>query len=353
MSSRRPLRVAVAGATGTLGAELLAVLDARRFPVASIVPLATARSGGESLEFQSEIYEVGTEASRMRGCDLAFLCVPPGASLDLLRVALELSVPCIDLSGALAGHSAVPLLVADVAAPPEALGQPALATPASVALAWAPVLAPLARAAGLRRVVGTALTSVSGAGRLGIEALSSETIALFNQQDLPEPPHFGRPVAFDLLPAVGDVEEDGSTAAERALASDLRRLLGEGVGVAVSSVRVPTFAGDAATLCVETERELGPREAREALAKAPGVELWDVDAEGPNTRAAAGRDAVLVGRLRRDPSCERGLLLWLAADTLHLAAVNAVKLAEARIALGAGGASAAGRSGSARDAAGE
>jgi aspartate-semialdehyde dehydrogenase len=117
---------------------------------------------------------------------------------------------------------------------------------------------------------------------------------------------------------------------ECSLASDLRRLVGEGVGIAVSSVRVPTFAGDAATLCLETETALDPREARELLAKAPGVELWDVDAEGPNTRATAGRDVVLVGRLRRDPSSERGLLLWLAADTLHLAAANGVKLAEAR-----------------------
>ncbi len=334
MSPRRALRVAVAGATGSLGGELLSVLDARRFPVASIVPLATERSRGESLEFQGEIYEVGTEPARLRGCDLAFLCAPPAASLDLLRLALQLSVPCIDFSGALATQPAVPLLVADVAAPAEALRQPAISTPAGVALAWAPVLAPLLRAAGLRRVLGTVLTSVSGAGRLGIEALSSETIALFNQQELPEPPHFGRPVAFDLLPAVGDVEEDGATAVERALAHDLKRLLGDGIGVAVSSVRVPTFAGDAATLWIETEAALDPREARELLAKAPGVELWDLDAEGPNTRATAGRDVVLVGRLRRDPSCERGLLLWLAGDTLRLAAVNGVKLAEARFGLG-------------------
>jgi len=333
MTTRRPLRVAVAGATGTLGSELLGVLDARRFPVGALVPIAGERSGGESLEFQGEIYEVGTEPGRIRSCDLAFLCAPAAGSLDLVRLALQLEVPCIDLSGALASQSAVPLLVAHVALPPEALRQPVLAAPATSALAWATVLAPLAHAAGLRRVVGTALASVSGGGRLGIEALSEETIALFNQQDLPDPPHFGRPVAFDLLPAVGEVEEDGSTAAERALARDLRRLLGDDLGVAISSVRVPTFAGDAATLCIETSTPLDPREARALLAKAPGVELWDMDAEGPNTRATAGRDVTLVGRLRRDPSSERGLLLWLAADTLHLAAVNGVKLAEARLGL--------------------
>jgi aspartate-semialdehyde dehydrogenase len=331
MSPRRPLRIAVAGATGTLGTELLSVLDARRFPVGALVALGSERSAGESLEFQGEIYEVGNETGRLRGCDLAFLCAPPEASLELVRVALHLEVPCIDLSGALAPQPAVPLLVADVAAPSEALKQPVIAAPATAALAWAPVLAPLARACGLRRVIATALASVSGGGRLGIEALSTETIALFNQQELPETPHFGRPVAFDLLPAIGEVEEDGSTAAESALARDVRRLVGEHVGVAVSSVRVPTFAGDAASLWIETDTPLDPREARTLLAKAPGVELWDLDAEGPNTRATAGRDVVLVGRLRRDPSCERALLLWLAADTLHLAAVNGVKLAEARL----------------------
>lgn len=332
MSARRPLRVAVAGATGTLGTELLAALDARRFPVSAIVPLGTRRSAGESLEFQGEIYEVGTEPGRIRGCDLLFLCAPQTASLELLRLALQLSVPCIDLSGALAAREEVPLVVADVAFPPEALSAPVVAAPASAAVAWAPVLAPLGAAAGLVRVVATALTSVSGGGRLGIEALSSETIALFNQQELPETPHFGRPVAFDVLPTVGDVEEDGSTAGERALAHDLRRLLGADLGVSVSSVRIPVFVGDAGALAIETREPLDPREARALLAKAPGVELWDVDAEGPNTRATAGRDVPLVGRLRRDPSCERGLLLWVTGDGLHLAAQNGVRIAEARLA---------------------
>lgn len=332
MSPRRALRVAVAGATGTLGGELLATLDSRRFPVSDLVPIGSERSEGEAIELRGDVFDVTPDAQRIRGCDLVFVCAPPPASLDLVRVALQAQVPCIDLSGGLAGQDAVPLLVADAGTTPEALRQPVLASPASAALAWAPVLAPIRAAAGLRRVVGTVLTSVSGAGREGIEALSSETIALFNQQDLPEPPHFGRPVAFDCLPAVGDVEADGRTRAESELARDVRRLFGE-VGVAVSLVRVPTFSGDAAALCLEMERALDPAEARTLLGKAPGVELWDVDAEGPNTRASAGRDVVLVGRLRADGSVQAGLQLWIVADTLQLAAANAVKLAEARIGL--------------------
>ncbi|CAG1002054.1 aspartate-semialdehyde dehydrogenase [Myxococcaceae bacterium] len=332
MKGGRPLRVAVAGATGTLGRELLAVLEARRFPVGDLVALGSERSQGESIEFREDVFEVTSDAERLRGCDLVWLCSPPGASLEILRLALRLGVPCIDASGALAGRDEIPLVVADLSPPADALAGPVIASPASAALAIAPVLAPLAAQVGIERVVATALASVSGGGRLGIEALSAETIALFNQQELPEPIRFGRPVAFDVLPSVGDVEEDGATAVESWLARDLRRLFGADLGVAVTAVRVPTFAGDGAALCIETGGTLDPRQARTLLAKAPGVELWDHDAEGPNTRASAGRDVVLVGRIRRDPSSERGLLLWLAADTLHLAALNSVRLAEARVA---------------------
>ncbi|HKE11631.1 MAG TPA: aspartate-semialdehyde dehydrogenase, partial [Myxococcota bacterium] len=100
---KRALRVAVAGATGTLGGELLSELDARRFPLGELVPLATQRSAGDAIEFRGEVYDVGTNASRLRGVDLAFLCAPPAGSLEIARRALHECVPCIDLSGALCG----------------------------------------------------------------------------------------------------------------------------------------------------------------------------------------------------------------------------------------------------------
>lgn len=331
MSGSRALRVAVAGATGALGGELLTVLDARRFPLGELVPLASEGSRGESLEFREELYDVESDPARIAGCDLLFLCAPPGPSLDLVRVALRGQVPCIDLSGALVASAEVPLAVADLGVPPEALRQPVLASPDGVTIAFALALAPLARAAGLRRVVATTLESVSGGGRGGLEALSAETRALFNQQDLPEPTVFGHPVAFDCVPLVGARGEAGGTEHESALARSLRRLLGSELGVAVTAVRVPTFAGDAGTLALELERPLAPREAEALLAKAAGVELWPPDDPGPTTRATAGRESVLVGRLRADPSLATGLLLFCAADGLRLAALNGVKLAEARI----------------------
>jgi len=332
LSGSRALRVAVAGATGALGGELLTVLDARRFPLGELVPLASEGSRGETIEFRDEPYTVESDPERIAGCDLLFLCAPAGPSLDLVRVALRGRVPCIDLSGALAGSAEVPLAVADLGVRPEALRQPALASPDGVTIAIALTLAPLARAAGLRRIVAATLESVSGGGRAGLEALSAETRALFNQQDLPEPTVFSHFVAFDCVPAVGAGGEGGETDHEAALARGLRRLLGAELGVAVTAVRVPTFAGDGCALALELERALAPAEAAALLAKAPGVELWQEHGPGPTTRGTAGRESVLVGRLRADPSLATGLLLYCAADGIRLAALNGAKLAEARIA---------------------
>jgi aspartate-semialdehyde dehydrogenase len=330
---KRALRIAVAGATGTLGGELLSVLDARRFPVGELVPLATPRSAGDAIEFRGEVYDISTDAARLRGVDLAFLCAPQVGSVELVRRALHECVPCIDLSGCLSGNSEVPLLVAELEPAPEALRQPVLSSPASPALAVAIVLRPLDRAARLRRVIATSVHSASSGGRLGIESLSSETIALFNQQDPPEPTVFGQPVAFDCVPSVGDLEPGGATGFESALVRDLQRVMGGHVGVVSTALRVPTFSGDGVALALEFELPLTPEEARSALAKAPGVELWEGEVPGPGTRAATGRDSVLVGRLRLDPTREHSLMLWLAADSVRLAAANAVKLAEARFAL--------------------
>lgn len=334
MSASRGLRVAVAGATGALGSEVLAVLGERDFPVREVVAFGSEESDASDAEFLGEPVEIARDAAALRRADVLFLCAPPGPSLDLVRVALRESVPCLDLSGALAGSSDVPLLAADLGLDATALHSPVVAAPAGPALAWSLVLAPLAREVGLVRVVGTGLESASAGGRRGIESLSAETIALFNQQDVPEPTVFPQPIAFDCIPGLGDVDENGITRHERDVTRDLHRLLGEGVRIAVTTVRVPVFAGAAASLSIETERAIAPGSAVALLAKAPGLEAWADELPGPPTRAVAGRDCVLFGRVRRDPSAERGLLLWLAADALRLAALNGVRLAEARFRAG-------------------
>ncbi|MEE9607180.1 MAG: Asd/ArgC dimerization domain-containing protein [Myxococcota bacterium] len=325
------LRIGVIGATGAVGSEVLAVLAGSSLRVDEIFAAATDRSVGQDVEFRGEAYPVRSAPLVFRGLDLLFLCAPPAVSLDCAREALRARVPSIDLSGALALQEDVPLRLAGEPAAEDPGQAPLVASPTGAALAWALVLRPLDRAAGLRRVVGTALDAASVGGRSGIESLFSESLAIFNQHEAPEPGAFSRPVAFDCLPSIGPIGTDGRSAREAELTGSLARLLGPRVQLAASVVQVPAFVGHGSALAVETERPLDPKGAEVAFAAAERVELWEGDEPGPTTRAAAGREAVLVGRVRRDPSLTNGLLLWLVADPLRLAASCAVALAEARL----------------------
>jgi aspartate-semialdehyde dehydrogenase len=324
------MRVAVIGATGTLGSDLLTVLEARDFPLAELIPVATERSMGRAVEIHGRSIPVETELASLRGLGLVFLCVPGGEALDWMRRALHAEVPCIDLSGSVEAAEEVPLLVANLGPDPADLVQPVIATPAGPTLAWSLALEPIHRAAGLRRVIGTSFEAVSGAGSAGIESLQAESIALFGQREVPLPTVFPRGIAFNCIPAVGEQGEGAETGVEEALARGLRRLLDAELPVAVTAVRVPTFSGTGASIAVEVGEELSVAELRELLAKAPGVAVPGDEMPSPTLREAVESELVLVGRIRRDPSSERGLLFWLAADPVRLAASNAVRLAESR-----------------------
>jgi aspartate-semialdehyde dehydrogenase len=329
--ARRGHRVAVIGATGTLGSDLVEVLEERDYPVVELIPVATDQSLGEEVTFHGASLPVLTGDVPLRGVDVVFLCLPADAASPWIRQALGASIPCIDLSGSLAARSEVPVVVADLAPAAEDLRQPLVSSPPGPALAWALALAPLHARFGLRRVLGTSLESASGAGREGIRTLEAEVVALFNQEELPEPSVFAGPVAFDCVPELEHpADGHGAGPAETALVGLLQRILGAPVPAAITRVRVPCFAGLGASLAIETVEPASPEAARDALLKAPGLELWDPDAVGPSTRDAVSRSSVLVGRVRRDPTPGGGLLLWIAADPVRLAATNGVRIAEAR-----------------------
>jgi aspartate-semialdehyde dehydrogenase len=322
------MRVAIVGATGTLGAELLTALDESALAVRELVPIATERSLGTEVEFRGGLFAVETDLGALRGTDLAFLCAPGAASLEALRALLHARVATIDCSGALATAAEVPL-VAELGLPSTpALDAPVLAVPPGLSLACARVLAPLGRSFGIERIVATLALSASGcgAGRASVEALAEETIALLSQQELPDPPPLGHPVAFDVLPWVGAAREDGATGVEANFATVLGRTL-EGAAIAATAIRVPSFCGDGASLAIETREALEPERALEMLAKLPGVAVAGI---GPTTRASAGSELVHVGRVRRDPSRAGGILAWVVADSVRVTAVHAVRVAEAR-----------------------
>jgi aspartate-semialdehyde dehydrogenase len=309
------LEVAVVGATGALGSEVVGVLTERAFPIGRLTPIATERSLGESVSFGDEELAVVSDVRSLEGFDLVFLCAPPEASLQFAGLALRARVPAIDLSGALLEQPDVDLCVAEWLGVDEELDKPLLAGPDGIALGLALVLQPLRRAAGLRRAVATCFESVSAEGRGGVDALSEQTVALFNQQTLA-----AESIAFDCRPAPR-ADDDGS----QRLVAALGRLLEAPLPLAVTRVRVPTFSGDGISLWVETEQPLAAEEARTLLAKAPGVEQrFDFT---PTTRTSVGSDVVLAGRVEEAGG---GLRIWLAVDGLRLAALNGVLLAEAR-----------------------
>ena len=215
MMARAGLRIGVVGATGTLGTELLELLDRSSLRVSEIVPIATDRSLGRDIDFQGSVFPVETDGVRLTGLDLVFLCAPAADALDFVRRALQEQVPCVDLSGATAGTEDVPMRVAGYGSVPEDV--PLLAIPRSPALALVMALQPIAAAAGLRRVSGAVLESASWAGKDGMAALYQESIAVFNQQPPPESTVFPAPVAFDCMSGAEELDAEGLAPRESAL----------------------------------------------------------------------------------------------------------------------------------------
>jgi len=327
--SAKLLRVAVVGATGTLGRELIDQLGERRFPIQELVPVASEHSLGEVIEWLGHELPVVTDHS-LAGLDLAFVCTPPAAAPEWMRAALHERVACIDLSGAGAAREEIPLLDPERAPSAAALASPLLATPAPVALALARVVSALSGLAAVQRVIATVCESASSAGRAGIDALQAETIALFAQQDPPEETPFTHGVAFDCLPATGPIGVGDLSASEATSQRDFARLA-PSVRLSVAALRVPTFSGLGIQLALELEQPVATSAIEKALDEAAGTRVFGTPA-GPSLRDAAGEGDVLVGRVRPDPTRVNGVLLWLALDPVRVAAQAAVRLAELRTA---------------------
>jgi aspartate-semialdehyde dehydrogenase len=332
------LRLGVVGATGTLGRDLIGVLEEAALGLAELRAIAGERSLGEDVEFAGENLSVQSGEFDLAGLDAVILCTPPAVSLELIRHALRVEVPCIDCSGALLASSEVPLVMADLGAHDGVSAAPLIASPTGATLVWAPVLSALQREAGLVRVVGTVLHSASSEGHAGISALSEQTLALIGQQETIETGPIAGPLAFSSVPHAGadSEEKDGAALSESQLRTSLHRLLGREVAVSSSSVYVPSFAGQGGALFVETERPVLVGRAATVLAASPGVEVM-AENEDVSTRDAVGCDTIRVARLRvdtSDPGSGSNLMFWLAADPVRLAAINAVKLLRARFSLG-------------------
>ncbi len=323
--------VAVVGATGAVGREALEILAARRFPVARLRALASPRSAGLRI---GELTVAPVAADAFDDVDIAIFDTPDDVAEAWVPVAAERGALVIDNSAAFRMAPDVPLVIPEVN--PAALRRAPrriIANPNCTTATIAVPLAPLHRAAGLRRLIACSYQSVSGAGQAGVSQLWSEVRDAAASAAPPAAPGgaaFRHAIAMNVIPAVGSFR-GAHTSEEVKLGAELRKMLdAPDVAVGVTCVRVPTLRAHGVAVHAEFSRPIAPEEARAILASAPGVEVMDDPAAGryPTALAASGRDPCVVGRIRTDGA--GALAFFAAADNLRKgAALNAVQIAEA------------------------
>ena len=326
--------IAVVGATGLVGEILLRVLEERDFPVAALRPMASARSAGSKVVFRGTEWEV-VEASKtaFEGVDLVFFAATGALSRELAPAAVAAGATVIDKSSTWRMSDGVPLVVPEINAASIPSKPAILACPNCSTIGVVQVLAPIHRAAGLRRVVITTMQAASGAGRDGVDELRDQVAALA-AGDEPQPAKvFGAQLAGNVVPHCDAFEADGYTLEESKLLHETRKILDlPQLPVTATCVRVPVEVGHSASILVETERPLSIEEARAALATQPGVRVVDnpVAARYPTPLEVTANDDILVGRIRVDREDPHRLWLWQVGDNLRKgAATNAVQTAEA------------------------
>ena len=336
------MRVAVLGATGAVGREMVRTLEGRRFPVDDLVALASPRSAGVRLPFGgSEVTVREVEENAFRGVDLALLSAGATASREWAPRAVTAGATVIDNSSAWRMDPEVPLVIPEINADAIRDHRGIVANPNCTAITAMMAVAPLHRAAELTSLVASSYQSVSGAGQQGIRELLEQVEKLRGHEEdlvspdpsaLPAGEVFGPTIAYNVIPRGGTFEADGSTSEETKFVNESRKILGApDLAVAATVVRVPVVAGHSGSIMASFRRDLPPEEARELLAAFQGVEVVDDPAADrfPTPLEAAGRDEVLVGRIRRAPGHQDALLLFASGDNLRKgAALNAVQIAE-------------------------
>jgi aspartate-semialdehyde dehydrogenase len=326
-------KVAVVGATGNVGRELLTTLAERDFPADEVVALASSASAGREVSFGEDDLRVQPlDTFDFRGTDIVLSSPGSKVSAVFAPRAAKAGAVVIDNTSCFRMEPDVPLVVPEVN--PEAIGgyqkRGIIANPNCSTIQMVVALKPLHDLARIKRIVVATYQSVSGAGRAAMDELFSQTRSVYVNDPI-KPEHLTKQIAFNVIPHIDSFMDDGSTKEEWKMAVETRKILDPDIAVSATCVRVPVFIGHAEAVNVEFERPLGEERARTALRNAPGVIVLDHRAdEGYVTPAeAAGEDAVYVSRIRRDPTVPHGLSLWVVADNLRKgAALNAVQIAE-------------------------
>lgn len=330
----KSVNVAVAGATGAVGNQMISCLEERNFPVKSIKLLASKRSVGRKLTFKGDLLPVEelTENS-FKGVDVAIFSAGGDTSTKFAPIAAESGCVVVDNSSAWRMDPQVPLVVPEVN--PHAIAgytqKGIIANPNCSTIQMVVALNPIYRKYGIRRLVVSTYQAVSGTGKKAIDELLDQTRAMINFLDY-EKKVYPHRIAFNCLPHIDRFQENGYTKEEMKMVNETRKIFEDDrIGVTATTVRVPVFYGHSESVNVETREPFDLKALCQELDAAPGLGVMDDPSQNlyPMAIDAAGKDLTLVGRIRKDESIDNGLNLWIVADNIRKgAATNAVQIAE-------------------------
>jgi aspartate-semialdehyde dehydrogenase len=333
-------RVAVVGATGAVGREIIKTLSERRFPVSDIVALASARSVGQQISFGDKTILTVRNVDTFDFAHTDIGLFSPGAAVSAIHAPRAAAAGCIviDNTSHFRMEPDVPLVVPEVN--PQALARYTkrriIANPNCSTIQMVLALKPLHDKYVCKRVVVATYQSVSGAGKEGMDELFNNTKAIF-VNDAVTPQQFTKNIAFNCIPHIDSFMDDGATKEEWKMAVETRKILDPDIQVFATCVRVPVFIGHSEAVTAEFEHPVNVGEARDLLRNAPGIVVVDHRDDGGYITPAdcVGEDATYISRLRRDPTVPNGLGFWCVSDNLRKgAALNAVQIAEALVAQG-------------------
>ena len=324
--------VAVVGATGAVGNEMVATLEGRNFPVERLRLFASERSEGEMMEFRGSKAPVEIlKEDSFKGIDIALFSAGAERSKIWAPVAARSGCVVIDNSSQWRMDPGVPLVVPEVNPNDLKWHKGIIANPNCSTIQLVVVLKPIHDAAKIKRIVVTTFQSVSGTGKKAMDELLQQTRDLLNFKEIACKvyPH---QIAFNVLPHIDAFLDNGYTKEEMKMVNETMKIMGDNsIRVTATTVRVPVFRGHSESVNIETEKKLTANEVRAILSKAPGVVVFDAPQKNvyPLPINASGKDETYVGRIREDESIESGINLWIVSDNLRKgAALNAVQIAE-------------------------
>ena len=330
--------VAVVGATGAVGNEMIKTLETRKFPIEKLRLFASERSVGKVLEFMdTEIKVEAINEDSFKGIDIALFSAGAERSKIWAPVAAKSGCVVVDNSSQWRMDPEIPLVVPEVNPHDLKWHKGIIANPNCSTIQMVVVLKPIHDAAKIKRVVVTTFQAVSGTGQKAIDELLRQTTDLLNFKEI-QCNVYPHQIAFNVLPHIDQFLENGYTKEEMKMVNETKKIMGDNsIRLTATTVRVPVFRCHSESLNIETEKKITPNEVRAVLSTAPGVIVYDAPDKNiyPLPIDAAGKDETYVGRIREDDTIENGINLWIVADNLRKgAALNAVQIAEKLIEMG-------------------